>query len=234
MLNWKRNTWRDVFNKLKWPLVVAGTTLVFCVLGFGFTQTLAAGGIALSIFLILGAVAVLAHRRLRTMPFATWGMALAHAGLGVTVIGITAVTAWQTSKVLDMNPGQTVELAGQQITLQSVADVDGPNYHANQARFRVVSHSGERVLISERRFYSSSGTQTTQAGIGTGLLGNIYIAIGDTDANGLVVRLWDHPFVDWIWAGALMMAFGGALSLADRRFRLGAPARATTSVMAAA
>jgi len=232
MLNWKRNEGRELFAKLKWPLAVAGAAFIFCTIGFGFAQALAAGGIALGLFLIAGAVAVLARRRLRSTPFATFGMALAHAGLGVTVIGITAVTAWQTSKVLDMAPGQTVELAGQQITLQSVANVDGPNYQANQARFRVVSHSGERMLISERRFYPSSRTQTTEAGIGTGVLGNIYIAIGDPDPSGIVVRLWDHPFVDWIWVGALMMALGGALSLGDRRFRVGAAAR--TPVVATA
>ena len=234
MLNWKRNDAYAVLARLKWPLVVAAAALVFCILGFGFAQTLAAGGIALGLFLIAGAVAVLARRRLKSTPLATFGMALAHAGLGVTVIGIAAVSAWQTSKVLDMSPGQTVELAGQQITLQSVANVDGPNYQANQARFRVVSHSGERMLISERRFYPSSRTQTTEAGIGTGVLGNIYIAIGDPDAAGIVVRLWDHPFVDWIWAGALMMALGGALSLGDRRLRVGAAARTTAAATAPA
>ncbi|SRR5579862_1548236 len=234
MLNWKRNDAREILARLKWPLVVAGLAFVFCILGFGFAQTLAAGGIALGLFLIAGALAVLARRRLRSTPFATFGMALAHAGLGVTVIGIAAVSAWQTSKVLDMAPGQTVELAGQEITLQSVASVAGPNYQANQARFRVVSRSGERMLISERRLYPSSGTQTTEAGIGTGVLGNIYIAIGDPDASGIVVRLWDHPFVDWIWAGALMMALGGALSLGDRRFRVGAAAPATVAATATA
>ncbi len=234
MLNWKRNEGRELFTRLKWPLAVAVVAFAFCILGFGFAQTLAAGGIALGLFLIAGATAVLAHRRLRSTPLATFGMALAHAGLGVTVIGITAVTAWQTSKVLDMAPGQTVELAGQQITLQSVASVDGPNYQANQARFRVVSHSGERMLISERRFYPSSRTQTTEAGIGTGVLGNIYIAIGDPDPGGIVVRLWDHPFVDWIWVGALMMSLGGALSLGDRRFRIGAIARAPAAATATA
>ncbi len=234
MLSWKRDAWRAVISKLKWPLIAAAGALTFCVIGFGFSQTLAASGIALGFFLILGAGAILARRRLRTTPLSTWGMIVAHAGLGATVIGITAVTAWQTSKVLDMTPGQTVELAGQQVTLQSVTNVDGENYQANQARFRIVSRSGERILISERRFYPSSGTQTTEAGIGTGMLGNVYIAIGDSDASGLVVRLWDHPFVDWIWGGALLMAFGGALSLSDRRFRLGAAARAPVTAGARA
>jgi cytochrome c-type biogenesis protein CcmF len=47
--------------------------------------------------------------------------------------------------------------------------------------------------------------------------------------GGLTVRMWNHPFVDWIWAGGLIMAFGGMVSLADRGIRVAkverAPAR---------
>jgi cytochrome c-type biogenesis protein CcmF len=150
-------------------------------------------------------------------------MMLAHAGLGVTAIGITAVTAWQSSKILEMKVGQTVELAGAQVTLNSIGAAQGPNYQANQARFTVVSHAGSRILVSERRLFPASQTTTTQAGIGTGFLGNVYISIGEQSAGGgLVVRLWDHPLVDWIWAGGFLMVLGGAMSLSDRRFRVGA------------
>jgi cytochrome c-type biogenesis protein CcmF len=211
------------------------------ILAFGVSQLLAAGGLALGLFLIAGAVAIPLRywkissslnnlswggdlrRFLRATPLAVWGMTSAHAGLGVTAIGITAVTAWQSSKVLEMKVGQTVELSGAQYTLNSIADAMGPNYQAVQARFTVTSHSGSRVLVSERRLFPASQTTTTQAGIGTGLLGNVYISIGEQAADGgLVVRLWDHPLVDWIWAGGFLMALGGAASLSDRRFRVGA------------
>ncbi|MBC7506334.1 MAG: hypothetical protein H7267_11515, partial [Sandarakinorhabdus sp.] len=58
-------------------------------------------------------------------------------------------------------------------------------------------------------------------------------AIGDEQqgpsGNGVVVRIYHHPMVGWIWFGGLMMAMGGAASLADRRFRIGAPARPSAS-----
>jgi cytochrome c-type biogenesis protein CcmF len=114
-----------------------------------------------------------------------------------------------------------VRLAGNTITMQSVRPVMGPNYEANQARFEVAGPFGARTLVSERRFYVASQTTTTDAGIGVGMLGNIYISVADENpGGGLTVRLWNHPFVDWIWAGALLMAFGGAVSLADRGLRL--------------
>ncbi len=158
-------------------------------------------------------------RFLRATPLAVWGMALAHAGLGVTTIGITAVTAFQSNKILEMKVGQTVELAGATYRLDGIGSVQGPNYQADQARFTITSHSGSRTLVSERRLFPASQTTTTQAGIGTGFLGNVYVSIGEQNARGLVVRIWDHPLVDWIWAGGFLMVLGGATSLSDRRFR---------------
>jgi cytochrome c-type biogenesis protein CcmF len=235
MLNWKRNDTREVLTRLRWPIVLGTLALLLGVLGFGLGQVLAAGGLALGLFLIAGAIAIPLRywkisssmggdlkRFLRATPLAVWGMASAHAGLGVTAIGVTAVTAWQSSKVLEMKVGQTVELAGAQYTLDSIGDATGPNYQAAQARFTVTGHSGSRVLVSEHRLFPASQTTTTQAGIGTGFLGNVYISIGEQSADGgLVVRLWDHPLVDWIWAGGFLMALGGAASLSDRRFRVG-------------
>jgi cytochrome c-type biogenesis protein CcmF len=77
-------------------------------------------------------------------------------------------------------------------------------------------------LVSERRLFPASQTTTTPAGIGTGFLGNVYVSIGEQSDRGLVVRIWDHPLVDWIWGGGFLMVLGGALSLSDRRFRVGA------------
>uniref|UniRef100_UPI00286E280D cytochrome c-type biogenesis CcmF C-terminal domain-containing protein n=1 Tax=Sandarakinorhabdus sp. TaxID=1916663 RepID=UPI00286E280D len=110
---------------------------------------------------------------------------------------------------------------------RDVTQIKGPNYEAIRAVFTVVQFGRQSELVSERRFYPISRSQTTEAGIGSSILGNQYVAIGDeqTDARGrgLVVRVYWHPLVGWIWAGGLMMALGGAASLSDRRFRIGAP-----------
>ena len=116
MLNWKRN---DGARSAA-PAALADHPGACCALGcwaswLRLGQVLAAGGLALGLLLIAGAVAIPARywkissslggdlgRFLRATPLAVWGMTLAHAGLGVTAIGITAVTAWQTSKVLEM------------------------------------------------------------------------------------------------------------------------------------
>ncbi|MBC7521380.1 MAG: heme lyase CcmF/NrfE family subunit [Sandarakinorhabdus sp.] len=239
MLAWKRDTLANVGAKLKWPALVTVGVWAVLWLWLGWKQATAAFGFALGFWLVLGGVLVLVRRwrgangfsarLVGTTPAAVIGMALAHAGLGITVIGVTSMSAFAESKILVMRPGESVNVGAMQVALNSIGEVQGPNYQAVQAHFSV--RQGNRIddLNSERRFYPVSRNQTTEAGIGTSILGNAYIAIGDqqTDAKGpgIVVRIYHHPLVGWIWFGALMMAMGGAASLADRRFRIGAPLR---------
>ncbi len=239
LLAWKRDSVATVAAKLKWPALLVTGVFAALLLALGFGKALAAFGFALGFWLILGGIMVLARRwqgasglslrLVRTTPAAVIGMALAHAGLGVTLCGVTAMSGFAESKILVMRPGDTVQLGAMAVTLNGAGEMQGPNYQAVQARFSVTQAGllggSTRDLTSERRFYPVSRNQTTEAGIGTGLLGNSYIAIGDSQNGGIVVRLYHHPLVGWIWFGALMMAMGGAASLADRRFRIGAPTR---------
>jgi cytochrome c-type biogenesis protein CcmF len=225
---------RRLLARMRWPAALAGGMLIAGGIVFGVSHLLSVLALALGVWLLAGAFMVLARRwRLgdlpladslglaRTTPLAVAGLVVAHAGLGITTIGVASVSAWQTNKVLSMSPGQSVRLAGHTITMMAVKPIVGPNYEANQARFEVSGPFGARTLISERRLYPASQTTTTNAGIGVGVFGNVYISVADQNPDGgLTVRMWDHPFVDWIWAGGLLMAFGGAVSLADRSLRV--------------
>jgi cytochrome c-type biogenesis protein CcmF len=234
MLNWKRDDARLLLRRVRWPARLAAGAMVIGAVVFGVAHVLASFGLALGVWLIAGAGLVLARRwrigeaswaevkaLARSTPLAVMGLVIAHGGLGVTTIGVTAVSAWQTNKVLSMSPGQSVKLAGNTITMEAVRPVTGANFEANQAQFEIAGPFGRTTLMSERRLYPASQTTTTEAGISPGILGNIYISVADQNPDGgLTVRLWNHPFVDWIWAGALLMAFGGAVSLADRGLRV--------------
>jgi cytochrome c-type biogenesis protein CcmF len=216
-----------------------------CV-AFGIRHVLAAIGFGLGAWLILGAGAVLARRwrpserglagaasRVRGTPLAVWGLVFAHAGLGVTTLGVTAMAGWQSNLVVSMVPGSRVTLAGKSVVMTGVSSVDGPNYEASRASFQIETLGGPRTLVSERRLFPASQTTTTQAAINVGVLGNSYISVGDrADDGGIVVRLWNHPLVDCIWGGAFLMAFGGALSLADRRLRVAVVRRAPATSVA--
>ena len=230
LLMWKRDTLRGVVGRLRVPLAATLAALVVGLVAFGPRNVAAAGGIALAVWLVLGAAAILVRRwsatdvrrAVRTTPLATYGLVLAHAGLGVLVAGVTVMSTWQTSKILVMQPGQTVAIGPATVRLDTLHEALGPNYVTLIAAFTMHRGGEDRALTSERRFYPASRTQTTQAGIASRLSGNTYVAVGEVQGRGIVVRLYDHPLVAWIWAGAVLMALGGTVSLADRRFRLGA------------
>jgi cytochrome c-type biogenesis protein CcmF len=130
------------------------------------------------------------------------------------------MAGWQSDRVLAMRPGESVEIAGKRVTMTAARTSFGPNYEAAQARFSVATLGGTREMISERRLFPASQTTTTAAAINVGAFGNLYISVGDpSPGGGVVVRLWNHPFVNCIWGGAFLMALGGMASLADRRLR---------------
>jgi len=236
MLNWKRDEVRKTASRLKIPAAIAVVVLLAALVLGGLKGVLTAGALGLAAWLLAGAAAILARRwwagraylrrAIRTTPRSIVGLTMAHAGLGLLTLGITGTTAWDSDKVLNMQPGQSVAFAGRTLTMTGYELVQGPNYEAKQARFSVKGATGTYELRSERRFHPSAQTQTTEAGIRVGPLGNLYVSVGEESSAGVVVRMWNHPLIVWIWIGGFVMALGGAISLSDRRLRVGAAVKA--------
>ncbi len=135
-----------------------------------------------------------------------------------------------------MRVGSALHVGPYEIVIDSVNLRTGPNYQETVARMSIRS-GGATVATVEpaRRQFATRQMETTQAGIATLALGQVYVAISDPAADGTIpARLYWKPLVTLIWLGACVMAFGGAVSLADRRLRFGAPARAKAGAGAAA
>ncbi len=170
--------------------------------------------------------------RLARLPRADWGKTVAHAGFGLTIFGVAAVTAWQSEDIRVAQVGETFAVSGYDVTLKDVRKADGPNYHATIAEMDV-DRGGTRVatMFPEKRTYPVAGMTTTEAAIQNGFTRDLYLVIGDPQAaGGYAVRTYIKPFASWIWLGALVMGLGGALSLSDRRYRIAAGARARATV----
>ena len=198
---------------------------------------LAPAGAALAAWLTLGALVDLGERarwrpeRLLRLPGADWGKALGHGGLGLTVLGVTLITALETEDVRLVRAGDVFSHGGYEFTFLGVRSVEGPNYRARQAQVEVRRGGAlETVLLSEKRFFPVARDTTTEAGIRAGLLDDVYVTLGERRDDGAwALRTYVKPFANWIWIGALVMALGGAISLADRRHRVGAPAGRTAA-----
>ena len=237
LLPWKRAKLDRVMRPL-W-LALIGAFLLAALAWVVQTERslIAPVGALLGAWLVFGAAADLwtrtgsdlsgkAGRALR-LPRADWGRVVAHAGLGVTIFGIAAMTAWQIEDIRVAQEGETFEVGGYEVTLVDVRRVEGPNYISTMAVLRMVKDGREEaVLFPEKRVYPVAGMPTTEADIDNGVFRDLYLVIGDPQqGGGWAVRTYIKPFANWIWAGAIIMALGGGLSLSDRRFRVAAGAR---------
>ena len=165
--------------------------------------------------------------RAKGLPLSAWGSAFAHAGLGVTLLGLAA-TGWGVEKVVAMKAGEVYDVGPYRLEVVGTTSDVGPNYKEAVAHM-TIRRGGEVVALLEpsKRFFSTRRMSTSQAGIVTLNFGQIYVSIADQNDNGTIdARLYWKPLVSLIWLGALVMAFGGGLSLSDRRLRVGVARRA--------
>ncbi len=245
LLPWKRANLRRGMRPL-WGVAALSLALgaLVLVMQTGM-RMLAPVGLALAAWLVLGALVDTAQRvklgkvalgetlrRLKNLPRADYGKLVAHAGMGVIFFGISAVTAWQSEVIRVAKPGDIFSISGPLATYQIRFDrvrenVRGPNYFSTMGDFSVLKDGQVLArLHPEKRLYPVAGMPTTEAAISAGLTHDVYLVIGDKqkNANGYAVRAYVKPFATSLWIGALMLAFGGLLSLTDRRYRVAAGA----------
>ena len=250
LLAWKRADLGAALARLWVALAaaLAAAAVTWGVVGGGSVMGLL--GMGLAAWLLIGTVVELGGRihlgrapageslrRLARLPRSAWGQTLGHAGLALAIAGMTAAGAWKVESIQVMAPGQTVTVAGYAYTFLGAEQVRGPNYAATRGTFEVRRGGAPVITLRpEKRIYEVQSRRTTEAAIHTTVLGDLYAVIGDAaeGAEGaFVTRLYFNPLVAWMWAGALVMVLGGFLSLTDRRYRIGAPARRRPAAAAA-
>jgi cytochrome c-type biogenesis protein CcmF len=218
-------------------LAIAVGLLVWAI--YSGKSALAPIGIALAVWLVAGSLLDLWSRtgrgavsgrfaRLWRLPRADWGKATAHAGVGITMFGVAALTGYQLEDIRVAEPGQPYQVGAYEIELLSVAqNVQGPNYISTMAHVAVRDAQGQQIALlhPEKRIYPVAGMPTTEAGIDSGWTRDVYLALGDPQpSGGWALRTWIKPFANWIWGGTIIMALGGLISLSDRRYRVAAGA----------
>jgi len=190
-------------------------------------------GAFLGAWLIMGAALDLWSRtgrsgagRLLRLPRADWGKAVAHSGLGVTMLGIAFLTTYESEDIRVAAIGEPYQVGAYTLTLTGVEQGEGPNYLYTRGLVDVMRGDREvGTLKPEKRVYPVAQMPTTEAAIDYDLERDLYLVIGDEQPDGWVIRTYIKPLVNWIWIGSGLMALGGLLSLSDRRFRVAAGAR---------
>ncbi len=234
-LRWKKATLADTLKKLIKIFIIGliiGIGLPFLVAGK--TSILVLLGITLGGWSIFAALYYLfknlkrsdskqsAIQHLKKIPRATYGMTLAHIGIGIFVFGVTFVNAFEVEKELPMKVGEKVEMAGYEFMFNGVRTVQGPNYSSKMGTVDVYKdNKAVARLYPEKRTYLVQQNPMTEAGIDSGFLRDVYVSLGEQiNSEAWGMRLYYKPFIQWIWIGAGLMALGGLLAALDRRYRL--------------
>ena len=238
LMAWKRGDLLGAGQRLFGALALALVAVAASFSLAGAKSVLAPFVIGLAFFVKAGAVSELAERtqlfrlpvasalaRARGLPRSAWGTALAHFGLGVSLLGIVCETQWSAERIASVKPGQTLELRGYELRFDGLEQRQGPNYRELAGRF-TVRRDGETIAVMEpaKRSFPARENATTEAALMTRGFSQLYLSLGDAGGDGAInVRLYHKPLVLLIWLGAVVMTLGGALSLSDRRLRVGAP-----------
>ena len=243
---WKEASIPDIVRMVRWALLAAVVVAIALPLAYGSWTPLTALGLLLAAWIVFTAGINFTERVQHTrgnqsflsaalkQPRSFFGMHLAHFGIAVFVVGVTMVGSFQDEKDVKMAAGDVVTVAGYSFTFNGVREVQGPNYVAAQGDFDLSVNGKFRLKMKpEKRNYASSGMPMTEAAIDAGFLRDVYVSLGepidrDRPEGEWAVRVYYKPFVDWIWAGCVLMALGGLLAMLDRRYRV--KARASSAV----
>jgi cytochrome c-type biogenesis protein CcmF len=248
LLAWKRGDLAGAAQRLAAAVVLAAIAMAASYAVAGRGPWLAPFAIAIGVFVMAGAISEVllrarlgsadgreVARRLRNLPRSAYGTALAHFGIGLMVVGTTTTTAYRTERILVMKPGESTEIAGYTLTYRGSAPRRGPNFREQVGALDVFRNGDALTSLSpSKRVYDMPPQPTSEAGIHVSWRGDLYAVLGDEQAGGgHSIRLYFNPLVRFIWLGTLIMFVGGAVSLSDRRLRVGAPIRARSRVAAA-
>jgi cytochrome c-type biogenesis protein CcmF len=223
LTRWKRTELKDALMQIRWVGLAAGAAAVAIPLYMGAWTPLIALGLFLSVW-VGGSTILQVVQRMKSgnPPISYWGMQVAHFGIAVFMVGVTMVGGYEEEKDVRMEPNEVVRVGNYDLTFKGVTEVQGPNYIAQRGVFEMRKEGKLlREMYPEKRNYFSSTMPMTEADIDIGFTRDIYVSLGEPlEGAAWAVRVYNKPFVDWVWGGCLFMALGGFMAIADRRYRI--------------
>ena len=220
LLAWRRER-RPIFRRLIVPALLGVVALAVTIILAPGMHILPRLGFVVATYLAAASILPLTGRNPLRAPLATWGMAVAHFGIAVALVGMAANAAFTSEKLAIAKPGELLSVGPWQVQLASVTPTAGKNWTAVEAVLRATRGDGVITLEPQTRYFSDPPTETNESAIRTFWNGQLYTVVGKQDQSGAwQLRLWWKPFVTLIWAGGALIALGGALALLGRLWRL--------------
>ena len=228
---WKKTDGGWLARKLLWPLAVSLIASAAVMIGYGGFAPWAFLGVFAAMWVTVATAWDLwdksASRKgrwhgLKRQSRSYWGMVLGHLGLAMVMAGATVVSNYGIERDVRMQPGDRAMVGDYEIVFTDIGERRGPNFTAQYGSFNVYL-DGEIVtdLHPEKRQYPVGMSVMTEADIDAGLFRDIFVAIAERISDDAwAIRLQYKPLVRWLWLGSLVMAIGGFLAIADKRYRI--------------
>ena len=230
-LRWKQDSSTRLIELLRLPAIVAFVVALVITLSLPQWYWMALVGMVMGVWVFFASAMAVRERfanrkfmtTLRATPAGFYGMLLGHIGIGVSIIGITMTSLYNSENDVRMAPGDVFETAGYAFEFHGVVEKDILNYQSTKGHFTVTElDSNYQVeLFPEKRIYRVQTMPMTEADIDAGFTRDLFIALGEplSDDGVWAVRIQYKPFIRWIWGGAVIMAIGGLFAVSDRRYR---------------
>jgi cytochrome c-type biogenesis protein CcmF len=232
LARWKEQALPELATRLRWALVVALVAALLAGWAAGHIGLASTLGLAMVFWIVASVATDLITRlrpgpggsviaRARLLPRAMLGMMVAHLGVAAFILGVVMVRSYEVERDVRMDIGDSTTVNGYTFTFRGAREFAGPNFQAAQGLVEVTRGDREVAqMLPEKRIYRVQQNPMTEAAIDIGLTRDLYVSLGEpVDGTAWIVRVYVKPFIDWIWGGCLLMAFGGFLAATDRRYR---------------
>ena len=238
LLKWQKDALKNYKQILRKGLIIFAITAVL----FGLFGKSGLGGLCLGLCALLGfgTLSTIGKKirwgdvsrseswtLLRRQPAATFGFLCGHLGMAIFAAGVTAMSVWAENDAKRIRIDETISVGNYEFKLLNMNPGERENYQFFGG-LTSISKKGKEVaqVYSERRYYPVRDMITTEAGLHLSLTHTLFASVGEGNAEqGWEMRVYHHPFVIWIWIGALVIALSGFISLYDQRVRVSARSR---------
>jgi cytochrome c-type biogenesis protein CcmF len=150
-----------------------------------------------------------------------YGGYIVHIGVVIIVVGF-AGQAFNTDTEKELAQGESMQLGGYNLVLDSYTQDDNPNYGSESAIIQVMK-GGEKIgtLYPERRFYKASQQTATIVANRSTLKEDLYLVYtGRSERDRPIIKAHLNPLVMWVWIGVWVILFGTAIAMVPNRAAL--------------